>query len=546
MMFRRSNKQPSLLPRTAPHRSRRRNTRSITGHNNKNNMWMVPLSLLLLILGLHSVLRQPITNNNNNSHHRRIKEDIHSYYDVIIIGTGPAGLTAALYSVRAGWHTLLLGSLNDSQLAQASQLDNVPGSYNNNNNGLQWLEGMREQVWGQSSAAASTNNRSLLHWAHPTVSVKRLSRNRAGRVWDVTLDTETTVSGVAVVVATGASPRTLNLPHEDALWGKQVHSCAVCDGSAYAGRVVLVVGGGDAAVDAALYLGKWASKVIVVHRRTSFRATNRNNVQWMQQASNIDLFVPFTVASYKVQDNKLVGVNLQSSEDPSSKQHVPCDGVFLLLGSTPNTQFLQQSSGDFTDRDGYMETDPVNGLFAAGDIVDKRYHQAVTAASSGAQVILDAKDFLHDTVSANHAVPNHVPLWQPLKSAEPPRKHEPLSDTKQEKGDTRPYDCDLLSLDCVTQIIQRYPVVVFSKPWCPHCKRALEAMDAEGITPLVIDLTMPNARSIQATTLATLSGGRRTVPNVFVSGKSIGGGDETVALHKAGQLRTLLMEAKAL
>jgi thioredoxin reductase (NADPH) len=485
------------------------------------------------------------SSHGSGRHRSLIIQSVDSYdYDVIVIGSGPAGMTSALYAARSGWRVLVLGSIHDSALAEATSLDNLPG-VPKATAGLKWLTDTQSNLLENGNIA----------WTQPGLKATGLQPIQGGGR-KVQLGEDYYALSRAIIVASGSVTRRLGLSHESALWGKAVHSCAVCDGSAYdATATVVVVGGGDAAVDAALYLQRIVKQVILVHRRNEFRTTNRQNEQLLREKNNVRVETPFVVSNYDMINDKLVGVTLAPADGTtleSLTRSVPCDGVFLLLGSTPNTGFV----GDVLDLDaeGYIVTNTrtgeasLPGVFAAGDVVDRLYHQAITSAGAGAQAALNAENWLRQSTRTVQ-VTNVLPM---ATTAQTQQQQHPLeveiakavTPKAAEKGDYGE-GCNLTLPDCIKSIIHKHPVVVFSKPWCPYCKKALAILALyEGTDPHVINLVNNDAQSVQAT-LSTLSNGRRTVPNVFVNGISIGGGDDVGELHNSKKLKVFLDQAKA-
>jgi thioredoxin reductase (NADPH) len=515
--------------------------------------WVVSGSLLVALVGwfgarsfvsyiFFGTTTAAGASSSSSSHHRSlIMQNVDSYdYDVIVIGSGPAGMTSALYTARSGWSVLVIGSIHDSVLAEATSLDNIPGVAKATT-GLTWLTDTQSNLLESNSRIA---------WAQPGLKATSLQPIQDGG-WKVQLGPEYYSLSRAIIVASGSVPRRLNLPIEGTLWGKSIHSCAVCDGSVYdATATVVVVGGGDAAVDAALYLQRIVRQVILVHRRNEFRTTNQQNLQLLREKMNVQVEAPYVVSNYELASSgKLVGVTLTPADGTvglPAKISVPCDGVFLLLGSTPNTGFV----GDVLklDADGYIVSNnrtggaSLPGVFAAGDVIDRFYHQAITSAGAGAQAAMNAETWLRQNTRTVQ-VTNLIPM-----AAAQQQKHPPLAAASAEmpkvveRGDYGE-GCNLTMPDCIKTIIQRHPIVVFSKPWCPFCKKALSILALyAGTNPHVINLVNSDAPEIQAT-LSTLSNGRRTVPNVFVNGKSIGGGDDVGELHNSRKLQALLEQA---
>jgi len=562
--------------------SKRHSSSSVSSYHDKRNTGIATLLFLALSAGCFCMLlfrgeRATTDISAAAAVHRRAVEQTTSVdtiadiaaWDLVVVGAGPAGLTAALFGARAGLTVLVVGS-RTGQLSETAQLDNFP-SFVVGGGGQEWLHATRQQA---ATAGA--------HFAVAGLLVERIAvaePEKGGR-FSLQLSNHE-VPARSVIVATGATARRLHLPREDALWGRQVHSCAICDASAYRNRRVVVVGGGDAAIDAAILLARHAQSVTLVHRRDAFRASNQRNLQLLVQQQQqqqqqhelsriVSIQTPYAVREYVVDaaTQKLTGVVLQHATDRDEPaQTIPCDGVFVLIGSTPNTEFLQQTQGLELDREtGLVVLPPssetstattVPGIFAAGEVTDRTYQQAITAAAAGAQAAIDAERWLRQSpqfhVTKSKAIPNTVPLETIPKAVRTTNEQQEKRSLNNNKIQEATMDCDLTTPECITATVNKYPVVVFSKPWCPYCKKALEALSLQGVSKepflKVINLLgdgmkATTAQQIQAT-LGRLTGGRVTVPNVFVGGTSIGGGDETYALHRSGQLRALLQAAGA-
>lgn len=528
-----------------------------------------------------------IYENNKN------KNSMNDIYDVVIAGAGPSGLTAALFASRAGLKVHVLGSASTGLLSQTKRLDNFPSFVGGNGNtlsGPDWVEATLAQAksWGASFGPPGLFATSM---ERQRIALSGHDQEENDVFFSLTTADKTEIRGWSVIVASGATPRTLGLPGEDKLWGVSLHNCAICDGHLYQGTekvptTVLVVGGGDAALDAALLLARYATKVILVHRREEFSsAHNLASLNAVRSTSNIEVLTPFVVNKWITKNDdpsQLVGAELlppATSATESKKRHVDIDGAFVMIGATPNTKWMK-NVGIALDEEELIQTtaklhtpahqipsssmitaSSVPGLFAAGEVTDNIYKQAITAAAAGAQAAIDAERWLREQrgvngmTSSNAGSGNHVGAASTSE-----RKLEPVSievDETSDHGDTQSDNysygvdkCDLVSADCVRSIVGAYPVVVFSKPWCPFCRKAMEALSRAGLSEqsdklLVIDLSKhSNSQDIQST-LQKMTG-RRTVPNVFVGGKSIGGGDETHAFQQSGKLVPMLVEAGAL
>ena len=434
-------------------------------------------------------------------------------WDVLVAGAGPAGLTAALFAARAGLRVAVLGS-DAGALAEAPALANFPG-WRGADGGEAWLGDAKAQAAGAGAA-----------FAPPGLLAERLRRD--GDAW--ALDHEDgTARARAVVVASGSAPRRLGAAGEAELWGAGVHSCAVCDGSLYAGRTVVVVGGGDAAVDAACLLARHASRVVVVHRRAELRANNAPALAAMDAAANVEVMTPYVVEAWRGQKT-LAGAALRHAETGATRD-VAADGAFVLIGDVPATAWLAggpvalSESGHVVLAPGSQATSAA-GVFAAGGAHDATYRQAITAAAAGAAAAMDAERWLR-----SHGAPPKPRAAPPLsESATGPPPPPPVAD-----------DCALETVACLRRVVAAHDVVVFHKPRCPYCRKAFEALRRAGAEPRAIDVSRrPGVQDA----LAAMTG-RRTVPNVFIGGASVGGGDETVALRRNGELRPLIDAARA-
>jgi thioredoxin reductase (NADPH) len=299
-------------------------------------------------------------------------------HDVIIIGSGAAGYTASVYACRAGRKTLLLaGSIPGGQLMITSDVDNFPG-FPQGILGPELMENLRKQaerfgpeIVYEDVSAVDFRNRPF--------------KITAGR---------NTYLGNAVIIATGANARWLNLPSETKFKGHGVSSCATCDGFFFKDKEVVVVGGGDTAMEEASFLANIAKKVTVVHRRDKLRAS-----QIMQDRVMINSKIGFAWDS-KVQevlgDQKVTGVRLENLTN-GRETTVNADGIFVAIGYDPNTAVFK--GGIELDAKGYVVTKnetetSVPGVFAAGDVRDYRYRQAITAAADGCKAAIDADRFL--------------------------------------------------------------------------------------------------------------------------------------------------------
>jgi thioredoxin reductase (NADPH) len=308
--------------------------------------------------------------------------------EVIIVGGGPAGYTAALYAARANMRPLVIeGFAWGGQLMITSDVENFPG-YPDGVLGPKMMEELRTQA-ARFGAEFLTDD---------VTRVDLSSRPFSVFVADDEYRAET------VIVATGASARQLGLETERNLQGRGVSYCAVCDASYFREKEVVVVGGGDSAMEEATFLAKFATRVMIVHRREDFRASPIM-LDRARANEKVSFEVPYVVEEVlETGDGRVRGVDLRNVETGETKE-LSAQGVFVAIGHDPNTAlFLEQLDHD---EDGYLVTQPgstvtnVPGVFAAGDVVDRVYRQAVTAAGMGSMAALDAERWL----AAQHGHP---------------------------------------------------------------------------------------------------------------------------------------------
>lgn len=501
------------------------------------------------------------------SHHSSIKYvditiegDTTQYtYDVIIVGCGPAGIGGALFASRMGLSVLVLGSPSAGSLSGTDRIDNFPAFFGVG--GQTWIDVSIEQAYSAGAQFAS-----------PTILATGIDQVKTQQhtMFEVQLNLESSkkVVSKSVIIATGSIPHKLELPHETTLWGNSLHNCALCDGDVYvrgdSTKSVAVIGGGDAAVEAIFLLHKLGvDKIHWVHRRTEYKASAAD-VEKVRALHNVEIWNPFVVVEWKIngdgmeEDLKLEGIRIVGATndgtadvESTSSLTIPCDGAFLMIGSTPNTKWLANSGIDIDPTSKlirlhqteapqqYATTTSIPGIFAAGEVVDDLYRQALTASADGAKAAIDAQRYMRSM---------GMDIGSQSRQKQQSKVIEKRDDLEQKSNGL--VDCDLTKDDCIKMVVTTHPVVVFSKSYCPYCRRALEIIGsfssrAGFVEPLVIDLTeLTNMASIQDR-LAQMTG-RRTVPNVYIGGTSIGGGDETLALYKSGKLETLLGEAGAI
>jgi thioredoxin reductase (NADPH) len=305
--------------------------------------------------------------------------------NVIIIGSGPAGHTSAVYTSRAGLNPLMFegfieGGVAGGQLMTTTEVENYPG-FPGGISGPELMDKMREQSLRLGTRIETED-----------VTAVDLST----RPFKVTAS-ERTAEAKAIIVATGATAKRLALPSEERLWNRGISACAVCDGALpiFRDKVLVVIGGGDTAMEEATYLTRFASKVVVVHRRDEFRASKAMQDRVL---SNPKIEVAWdSVPVDAVGEQSLKGVIIRNVKT-GEEQTIEAGGLFYAIGHKPNTDLFKGQLQ--MDETGYLITKPrstytsVEGVFAAGDVQDKIYRQAITAAGSGCMAALDCERWL--------------------------------------------------------------------------------------------------------------------------------------------------------
>ena len=306
---------------------------------------------------------------------------------VLILGSGPAGYSAAVYAARANLDPVVITGIEQGgQLMTTTDVDNWPGDVE----GLQGPELMQRML-----AHAERFNTEIvndhIHTADVTLRPFRLEGD------------DTTYTCDALIIATGATAKYLGLESEEAYKGRGVSACATCDGFFYRGKDVAVVGGGNTAVEEALYLSNIASKVSLVHRRDALRAEKimQDHLFQKQADGKVDILWDHVVDEVLGDDQGVTGLRLRSTKQPDQTRELEAPGVFIAIGHSPNT-------GLFTDQldmvNGYIviktglagdaTATSVPGVFAAGDVADQVYRQAITSAGAGCMAALDAEKYL--------------------------------------------------------------------------------------------------------------------------------------------------------
>lgn len=301
-------------------------------------------------------------------------------YDVIIIGAGPAGLTAGMYAARGGLNTVVLElAMPGGQAASTEKIENYPG-FPEGVNGFELMNLFHKQA---------------LTFGVEFIFEEVLKLDLKGNVKKVQTNSQT-LEARTIIIAAGSKPRLLGVPGEDSFRGRGVSYCATCDGAFFRGKTVVVVGGGDAAIEEGMYLTKFAEQVTIVHRREGFRASQiaikraKANPKIKFELSAV---VEEIMGSDHVQGVRLKGV--QSGEI----REIPADGVFIYVGTDPNAQFIE---GEIeTNEQGYVETNSrlqtnIEGVYAAGDIRNTPLRQVATAVGDGALAAVEVEKYLSE------------------------------------------------------------------------------------------------------------------------------------------------------
>ena len=309
------------------------------------------------------------------------------HYRVLILGSGPAGYAAAVYAARANLNPVIITGIEQGgQLMTTTDVDNWPGDVE----GLQGPELMDRML-----RHAQRFNTEIVNDHIHKVDVTRRPFHLEGDVSNYTCD--------ALIIATGATAMYLGLPSEEAFKGRGVSACATCDGFFYRGKPVAVIGGGNTAVEEALYLSNIASKVTLVHRRDELRAEKilQDHLFEKEREGKVEIKWDHVLDEVLGDDAGVTGMRIRSTKDSDQTTDVDLDGVFIAIGHKPNTSLFD---GQLDMKNGYIivksgiEGDAtatsIPGVYAAGDVADQVYRQAITSAGAGCMAALDAEKFI--------------------------------------------------------------------------------------------------------------------------------------------------------
>ena len=321
--------------------------------------------------------------------------------NVIIVGSGPAGYTAALYTARANLNPLVIeGFAWGGLLQQTTDVENYPG-FPDGVMGPEMMMKFREQ--------AERFGARLLTEQADRVELS----GEVGGVHSVWVgDTEHRAR--TVILAMGAEHKKLGVEGEDTLSGRGISYCATCDAAFFKGVPTIIVGGGDSAMEEAIFLSKFASKVMIVHRRDEFRAS-KIMLERAREQENIEFLTPYRVERFVAGDSGALGHAELDNTETGETLEVPASGTFVAIGHEPQSSLVHGQID--VDENGYVVTDGKStrtnrpGVFGAGDLVDHTYRQAITAAGSGCQAALDAEWYLRDTPGV--PVPDAMPIGDP-------------------------------------------------------------------------------------------------------------------------------------
>lgn len=301
---------------------------------------------------------------------------------VTIVGSGPAGLTAAIYTARMGLSPLVIdGPLPGGQLMTTFLVENWPGE---------------QKISGPKLITNIRDHAQLFGTRFLSGSVESIELTSP---FKITLNTEETITSQTIIIASGSKPRRLGCPGEEKYWGRGVSSCAICDGALFQDKQVLVVGGGNSALEYVLFLSQFTKKITLIHRGTSINATEQRLKEQVLKLSFVKTYFSTIIISIEGDNEQITAANIQDL-NTGSKRTLDVAGIFLAIGSQANSSFLPKEialseNKQIIVNNGTHTTIP--GIFSAGDVANKAYRQAITASGTGCQAALDAQKYLKKT-----------------------------------------------------------------------------------------------------------------------------------------------------
>ena len=333
-----------------------------------------------------------------------MSENVENVENVVIVGSGPAGYTAALYTARANLRPLVIeGFAWGGLLQQTTDVENYPG-FPDGVMGPEMMQRFRDQA-ERFGARLVTDQADRVELSSETGGVHK--------VWVG----DTVHLARTVILAMGAEHKKLGVAGEEELAGRGVSYCATCDAAFFKEATTIIVGGGDSAMEEAIFLSKFAKKVTVVHRRDEFRAS-KIMLERARGQENIEFLTPYTVKEFVAGDSGALGHAVLQNLETGEERELLVAGTFIAIGHEPQSELVREQVD--LDENGYVVTDgrstrtKLPGVFAAGDLVDHTYRQAITAAGSGCQAALDAEWYLRDTPGV--PVPADITLGDPAES----------------------------------------------------------------------------------------------------------------------------------
>lgn len=307
--------------------------------------------------------------------------------NVVIVGSGPAGYTAALYTARANLEPVVIeGFLWGGLLQQTTDVENFPG-FPQGIMGPELMQNMRDQAERFGATLVSD------------LATEIVLSDVPGGIHQVHVG-DTVYRTRSVILAMGAEHKKLGVPGEEELGGRGVSYCATCDAAFFREQPTIIVGGGDSAMEEAIFLAKFSSEVIVVHRRDEFRAS-KIMVDRAHETENLTFLTPYTIDAFLPGENGALDVAKLRHVETGEQKELTIKGAFIAIGHEPQSQLVSEHLA--TDEEGYVVVEGRTsrtarpGVFAAGDLIDPSYRQAITAAGSGCQAALDAERYLRDT-----------------------------------------------------------------------------------------------------------------------------------------------------